>query len=46
MFLNIMFIIGVVCSFAFIIWAETENKDDLNDECIEKDCPYDEDKEN
>jgi len=46
MLLNIiMFIIGAACGFAFAVWAETEDKDDLKDEYIEEDYPYNEDED-
>lgn len=41
MLLNIiMFIIGAACGFAFAVWAETEDENDLKDECFEEDYPY------
>lgn len=46
MLLNIiMFIIGVACGFAFAVWAETEDENDLKDEYIEEEHPYDEDED-
>lgn len=46
MLLNIiMFIVGAVCGFAFAAWAETEEKEDLKDEYIEEDYPYNEDED-